>query len=60
MTSDPTRTMIQGLQKAADLMGASRRILLCKTVDEIRSEELLVTNLPLFLQELARMSKGEK
>jgi hypothetical protein len=52
--------MIQGLHKAADLMGASQRILLCKTVDEIRSEELLVTNLPLFLQELAKMAKGEK
>ena len=52
LTSNPTRTMMKGLQKAADLTGASRRILLCKTAEEIRSEELLVTNLPNFLREL--------
>lgn len=60
LTSDPTRSMIQSLQKAADLIGASRRILICKTVEEIRSEELLVTNLPLFLEEMAKMSKAQK
>ena len=59
LTSDPTRSMIQSLQKAAELIGASRRILICKTVEEIRSEELLVTNLPLFLQEMAKMSKAQ-
>jgi len=59
LTSDPTRSMIQSLQKAADLIGASRRILICKTVEEIRSEELLVTNLPLFLQEMAKMLNAQ-
>jgi predicted AAA+ superfamily ATPase len=54
LTSNPTRTMIHGLQKAADLTEASRRILLCKTEEEIRSEELLVTNLPNFLDELMK------
>jgi len=52
LTSDPTRTMLQSLQKAADLIGASRRILICKTGGEIRSDDLLVTNLPLFLEEI--------
>ena len=54
LTSNPTRTMMQGLQKAADLTEASRRILICKTAEEIRSEELLVTNLPNFLDELMK------
>jgi predicted AAA+ superfamily ATPase len=54
LTSNPTRTMIHGLQKAADLTEASRRILICKTAEEIRSEELLVTNLPNFLDELMK------
>ena len=58
LTSDPTRTMLQGLQKASDLIGASRRILICKTAEEIRSDALLVTNLPSFLQELAQI-KGQ-
>ena len=58
LTSDPTRTMLHGLQKASDLIGASRRILICKTAEEIRSDALLVTNLPSFLQELAQI-KGQ-
>ncbi len=59
LTSDPTRTMLQGLQKASDLIGASRRILICKTAEEIRSDALLVTNLPSFLQELAKSYEPE-
>ncbi len=54
LTSLPTRTMIKGLQKAADLTGASRRILLCKTAEEIRSDSLLITNLPSFLKEFVQ------
>ncbi|MFM8365547.1 MAG: ATP-binding protein [Verrucomicrobiota bacterium] len=49
LTSHPTKAMVDGLQKAADLAGASRRILLCQTPEEIRSGNLLVTNLPAFL-----------
>jgi predicted AAA+ superfamily ATPase len=53
LTSNPTRTMMQGLQKAAELTGATSRFLVCQTAEEIRSDGLLVTNLPSFLQELA-------
>lgn len=54
LTSDPTKAMIKGLQKAADLVGASKQILICKAAEEIRSDSLLVTNLPSFLNELAK------
>ena len=54
LTSDPTKAMIKGLQKAAELVGASKQILICKTAEEIRSDSLLVTNLPSFLNELAQ------
>ena len=54
LTSDPTKAMIKGLQKAAELIGASKQILICKTAEEIRSDSLLVTNLPSFLNELAQ------
>lgn len=54
LTSDPTKAMIKGLQKAAELVGASKQILICKTAEEIRSDSLLITNLPSFLNELAQ------
>jgi predicted AAA+ superfamily ATPase len=54
LTSDPTRTMIKGLQKASELLDASKQILICQTAEEIRSDSLLITNLPSFLNELAK------
>ncbi len=54
LTSDPTRTMIKRLQKASELLDASKQILICQTAEEIRSESLLITNLPSFLNELAK------
>jgi predicted AAA+ superfamily ATPase len=54
LTSDPSKAMIKGLQKAAELIGASKQILICKTAEEIRSDSLLITNLPSFLNELAQ------
>ena len=54
LTSDPTKAMIKGLQKAAELVGASKQILICKTAEEIRSDSLLVANLPSFLNELVQ------
>ena len=54
LTSDPTRTMIKSLQKASELLDASKQILICQTAEEIRSESLLITNLPSFLNELAK------
>lgn len=53
LTSDPTQAMLWGLQKAAELVAASDQTLICKTVEEIRSDSLLLTNLPSFLNELA-------
>lgn len=55
LTSHPTKAMVDGLNKAADLTGASRRILVCHAVEEIRSGKLLIKNLPSFLKELATM-----
>ena len=57
LTSDPTRTMVKGLQKASELLDASKQILICKTAEEIRSDSLLITNLPSFLNELAQAKK---
>ena len=54
LTSDPTRTMIKRLQKASELLDASKQILICQTAEEIHSESLLITNLPSFLNELAK------
>lgn len=53
LTSDPTKAMIKGLQKAAELAGASKQFLICKAAEEIRYENLLVTNLPSFIGKLA-------
>jgi predicted AAA+ superfamily ATPase len=53
LTSHPTKAMVDGLQKAADLTGATRRILVCQTAEEIRSEKLLITNLHSFLNVVA-------
>lgn len=54
LTSDPTRTMIKRLQKASELLDASKQILICQTAEEIRSDSLLIANLPSFLNELAK------
>jgi predicted AAA+ superfamily ATPase len=52
LTSNPTSAMVNGLRKAADLIKATRRILICKTEDELKTDDLLVTNLPQFLKSL--------
>ena len=52
LTSNPTSSMVNGLRKAADLIKATRRILICKTEDELKTDDLLVTNLPQFLKSL--------
>ena len=49
--------MIKGLQKASELTDATKCVLICKTVEEIRSDNLLVTNLPSFLKELAQTNR---
>lgn len=54
LTSDPTRAMIKGLQKASELTDATKCILICKMTEEISTESLWVTNLPSFLKKLAQ------
>jgi hypothetical protein len=57
LTSDPTKNMIKGLQKAAELTNTTKCFLICKTVEEIRLDSLLVTNVPSFLKELAQTKR---
>lgn len=44
LTSDPSTAMIDRLNKAADMVGASRRILVCRVKRKIENERLLVTH----------------
>lgn len=44
LTSDPSTAMIDRLNKTADMVGASRRILVCRINRKIENERLLVTH----------------
>lgn len=44
LTSDPSTAMIDRLNKTADMVGASRRILVCRIKRKIENERLLVTH----------------
>jgi hypothetical protein len=44
--------MIDRLNTTADLIDASRRILVCRIARRIETEELLVTSLPVWLKKL--------
>lgn len=44
LTSDPSTGMIDRLHKAADMVGANRRILVCRVKRKIENEQLLVTH----------------
>jgi predicted AAA+ superfamily ATPase len=50
LTSNPSPEMIARLQATADLVGASRRILVCRIARKIENERLLVTHLPGWLK----------
>ncbi|MCY2929603.1 MAG: ATP-binding protein [Planctomycetota bacterium] len=52
LTSDPSPGMIARLNKVADLIGASRRILLCRIARPIETDTLLVANLATWLKQL--------
>jgi predicted AAA+ superfamily ATPase len=53
LTSDPSTTMIDRLNAAADHIDATRRILVCRSARKIETERLLVASLPVWLKELA-------
>jgi uncharacterized protein len=44
LTSNPSTEMIERLQKTADMISATRRILICRSARAIESDSLLVTN----------------
>lgn len=52
LTSNPSSGTIARLHKSADLIQASRRVLVCRIARKIQSESLLVSNLSVWLREL--------
>lgn len=52
LTSNPSKAMIDRLNATADLIGASRRILVCRIARRIETEKLLVASLPVWLKKL--------
>ncbi len=54
LTSDPSTAMVARLHKSADMIGADRRILICRIARKIETEALLVTHLSGWLQSLLR------
>jgi predicted AAA+ superfamily ATPase len=52
LTSNPSAAMIDRLNATADLIGASRRVLVCRIARRIETEKLLVASLPVWLKKL--------
>ena len=52
LTSDPSTTMINRLHKTADMIDATKRVLVCRTANPIDSERLLITNLSGWLEKV--------
>jgi len=52
LTSNPSSSMIDRLSTTADLIDASRRVLVCRIARRIETEKLLVTSLPVWLKKL--------
>jgi hypothetical protein len=52
LTSNPSSSMIERLNRTADLIGASRRILVCRIARRIETDTLLVASLPVWLKKL--------
>jgi hypothetical protein len=53
LTSNPSPAMVERLNRTADLIGASRRVLVCRIGRRIETEKLLVASLPVWLRTLA-------
>jgi predicted AAA+ superfamily ATPase len=52
LTSNPGSAMIDRLNQTADMMNATRRVLVCRIARKIETERLLVASLPVWLREL--------
>jgi hypothetical protein len=52
LTSNPSSSMIERLNRTADLIAASRRVLVCRVARRIETEKLLVASLPVWLKTL--------
>jgi predicted AAA+ superfamily ATPase len=52
LTSNPSKAMIDRLNATADLIDASRRVLVCRIARRIETEKLLVASLPVWLKKL--------
>jgi len=52
LTSNPSSSMIDRLNRTADLIDANRRILVCRIAQRIETETLLVASLPVWLRML--------
>lgn len=53
LTSNPSTDMINRLHKTADMIGAAKRILVCRIARKIENEKLFVTDLMGWLKQLA-------
>jgi len=52
LTSNPSSSMLDRLNRTADLVEASRRILVCRIAQRIETDTLLVASLPVWLKNL--------
>ena len=52
LTSNPSSSIIDRLNRTADLIDASRRVLVCRIARRIETEKLLVASLPVWLKKL--------
>jgi predicted AAA+ superfamily ATPase len=52
LTSNPSAAMVDRLNATADLIDASRRVLVCRIARRIETEKLLVASLPVWLKRL--------
>ena len=53
LTSNPTSAMVDRLNRTADMIDATRRVLVCRVARKIETERLLVASLPVWLKTLA-------
>jgi predicted AAA+ superfamily ATPase len=53
LTSNPTSALIDRLNQTADMIDATRRVLVCRVARKIETERLLVASLPVWLKTLA-------
>jgi uncharacterized protein len=53
LTSEPSSEMVARLHKTADLIGATRRVLVCRAARPIETDKLRVTSVPAWLKQVA-------